>query len=79
MIPSMMRWGFAPFGWIGVIFMALIPLSLLVLTVLGIIWLVRAVGGTVPAPSASRACPNCGEAVQADWRNCPYCGMALTN
>jgi len=41
--PGMMRWGFAPFGWIGMIFMMLIPLSFLVLTVLGIVWLLRSV------------------------------------
>jgi hypothetical protein len=57
--------------------MTLIPLGFLTLTVLGIAWLARAVSGNVPAPSASRACPNCGKAAQADWQNCPYCGTAL--
>nr|MBI2905371.1 hypothetical protein [Chloroflexota bacterium] len=28
-------WGFAPFGWIGMIFMWLIPIGFIVLTVLG--------------------------------------------
>jgi hypothetical protein len=75
--PGMMGGGFAPFGWIGMLFMALIPLGFLALTVLGIVWLVRAVSGNLPAPGASRTCPNCGKAVQADWQNCPYCGAAL--
>ncbi len=75
--PGMMGWGYAPFGWIGMIFMALIPLGFLVLTVLGIVWLVRAVSGNFPAPAAASTCPNCGKAVQSDWQNCPYCGTAL--
>jgi uncharacterized membrane protein len=76
-----MGWGYSPFGWfgmgLGMLFMALIPLGFLVLTVLGILWLVRAVSGNTPAPTASHPCPNCGKAVQADWQNCPYCGTAL--
>src|SRR3990172_9983337 len=44
--PGMMGgWGFAPFGWIGMIFMWLIPIGLIALTVLGVVWLARAVGG----------------------------------
>ena len=70
-------WGFAPFGWIGMIFMWLIPLGFIVLTVLGVVWLVRAVGGGATLGSPARACPSCGRVVQADWRNCPHCGAAL--
>lgn len=76
--PGMMGgWGFAPFGWIGMIFMWLIPIGFLTLIVLGVVWLVRAVGGensTTPA----RACPSCGRGVQPDWQNCPHCGATLT-
>lgn len=68
--------GFAPFGWIGMIFMWLIPIGFLVLTALGIVWLVRAVGGGNPTVP-SRACPSCGRGVQPDWRNCPHCGATL--
>jgi hypothetical protein len=76
--PGMMgRWGFGPFGWIGMIFMWLIPVSLVVLVVLGIAWLVRAIGGAAESPSPARTCPNCGRAAQADWRTCPFCGQAL--
>jgi len=57
--------------------MALALLSFLALTGLGIVWLVRAVSGNLLPSSASRACPDCGKAVQADWQNCPYCGTAL--
>ena len=76
--PGMMGgWGFSPFAWIGMSFMWLVPIGFLVLTVLGIVWLVRAVGrGNTTAPS--RACPSCGRGVQADWRNCPHCGAALS-
>jgi hypothetical protein len=41
----MENWGYSstpsPLGWIGMIFMLLIPVSLIVVVVFGIIWLVR--------------------------------------
>lgn len=78
--PGMMGgWGFSPFGWIGMIFMGLIPVGFLVLTILGVVWLVRAIGsGSNPAVS-TRTCPSCGRGVQGDWHNCPYCGTALVS
>jgi hypothetical protein len=69
--------GFGSFGWVGMIFMWLIPVGFLVLTGLGVAWLIRAIGGGVNPASGMRSCPNCGRAVQADWRNCPYCGTSL--
>lgn len=74
--PGMMGgWGFSPFGWIGMAFMWLIPVGFLALTVLGIAWVVKAIGGgTNPVASP---CPSCGRGIQADWRNCPYCGVSL--
>ncbi|MBI4768909.1 MAG: zinc ribbon domain-containing protein [Chloroflexi bacterium] len=76
--PGMMG-GFAPFGWVGMIFMWLFPLGFLVLTVLGIVWLVRAlVGGPNRNALPTRACPDCGKSVQAGWRNCPHCGAVLS-
>jgi len=76
--PGMMGgWGFAPFGWIGTIFMWLIPIGFLTLIVLGVVWLVRAVGGGNPI-TPPRACPSCGRGVQLDWQNCPHCGATLT-
>ena len=46
-------WGYppAPLGWIGVIFMSLIPVGLMVLAVFGIIWLVRNVRNSRPPSS----------------------------
>ena len=77
--PGMMGgWGFGPFGWIGMLFMWLIPLGFVMLTVLGVVWLVRAVGGGANSLAPARACPSCGRAAQADWRNCSHCGAALT-
>jgi len=71
--------GFAPFGWFGMFFMWLIPVGFLVLTVAGIAWLVKAIGsGNIP-PAPAKTCPSCGRGVQADWRNCPHCGTALTS
>ncbi len=75
--PGMMGgWGFFPLGWIGMIFMWLIPVGFVVLTVLGVAWLVRSLGGHNPPPTG-RTCPNCGRGIQADWQKCPYCGAAL--
>ena len=72
-------WGTSPLGWIGMAFMWLIPVALLVLTVLGVVWLVRAVtGGSGNPPASTRTCPNCGRGVQRDWRNCPHCGTDLS-
>ena len=46
------NWGYsytpAPLGWIGVIFMSLIPVGLMVLAVFGSIWLVRNVRNSRP-------------------------------
>ncbi|MBI5839824.1 MAG: zinc ribbon domain-containing protein [Chloroflexi bacterium] len=76
--PGMMGgWGFAPFGWIGMLFMWLVPVGFLVLTVLGIVWLVRTLGSGNNPPASTKTCPSCGRGVQADWRNCPHCGAAL--
>jgi len=69
-------WGFAPFGWIGMVFMLLVSIGFIVLTVLGITWLVQNVGNSMP-PSSQSHCPNCGKGAQADWQNCPYCGATL--
>lgn len=78
--PGMMNWGFAPFGWLGMIFMWLIPLAFLALLVAGIVWLVRAIGGqggAYPQSSATGTCPACGQPIQSNWRNCPFCGETL--
>jgi hypothetical protein len=51
----MNNWGYAsspsPFGWIGMIFIWLIPIGLIMLAVLGAIWLVRKVGNSKPPSS----------------------------
>lgn len=75
-------WGFSPFGWIGMIFMWVIPLGFLVLIVFGIAWLVQNVGSgnKIAVPTISTAvdvCPSCKHEVQSDWRNCAYCGTSL--
>lgn len=73
----MERWGSSSLGWIAMIFMWLIPVGFIVLSVLGIAWLVRNLGGATP-PAPGRACPNCGKGVQADWQYCSHCGTSLT-
>lgn len=44
----MENWGYSPspFGWIGMVFMWLIPVGLVALAVFGVIWLVRNVGNS---------------------------------
>jgi hypothetical protein len=59
------------------LFMWLVPAGFVVLAVLGVVWLVRAVGGTSNPAAPGRNCPSCGRGVQADWQNCPYCGAPL--
>jgi hypothetical protein len=77
--PGMMGgWSFGPYGWIGMLFMWLIPIGLFALTILGVVWLARAVGGGGNPVVPGRSCPTCGRSVQTDWRNCPYCGTGLT-
>jgi len=48
----MENWGYpstpSPLGWIGMIFMWLIPVGLIVLGIFGIVWLVRNVGHSKP-------------------------------
>lgn len=76
--PRMMGgWGSSPFGWLGMIFMWLIPMSFFVLIILGIVWLVRSVGRSAPARTSAQPCSNCGKKLQSDWRNCPYCGAVV--
>ena len=74
--PGMMGWGYSPFGWFGMLFMGLIPLGFIVLTVLGVAWLVKNIGNSAP-PLVQSPCPHCGKGTQADWQTCPYCGTAL--
>ena len=77
-------WGYSGWGmmgpWMmggGMFFMWLIPLGLLVLTVLGIVWLVQTLGNRGNPRAQAQACPSCGRGIQSDWKNCPYCGAAL--
>jgi len=48
-------WGYPPaqLGWVGMIFMWLIPAGLTVLAVFGVVWFVRIVGSS-KAPSSKR-------------------------
>ena len=51
----MENWGYsyapAPLGWIGMIFMWLIPAGLIVLAVFGVVWVVRNAGNPKPPSS----------------------------
>ncbi len=81
--PGMMRgFGFLPLGGIAMLMMVF-PLGILLLVLLAVVWLIAAGSrsgqqvAAVPAAPA-KTCPNCQRPVQADWRNCPYCGAPLT-
>jgi len=54
-VGMMENWGYsstpAPLGWVGMIFMWLIPAGLLGLAVFGIVWLVRNVSSSKPPAS----------------------------
>lgn len=71
------NWGYSPFVWFGMgfgmIFMWLVSLGILALIVYGVVALTRNTGNNTPAAH----CSNCGKGVQADWKNCPYCGTTL--
>jgi hypothetical protein len=79
--PGMMgNWGYSPVGWfgmgLGMLFMWLIPIGIIALIVFGVASLMRNTGNTSQTSSLT-PCSNCGKGIQADWRNCPYCGTAL--
>ncbi len=69
-------WGYSSFGWLGMAFMWLIPIGVIALIVFGVAALMKSTGNPTP-PSSQSPCPNCAKSVQADWKNCPYCGTAL--
>jgi hypothetical protein len=75
------------FFWLGMLPHLVFSLGVLIFIVLGVIYLVRLLGGQhshvaatpqTPAIEATASCSNCGKAVQADWSHCPYCGNPLT-
>jgi len=33
---------------------------------------------TSPAVTASPSCPSCNNAIQSDWKACPFCGTTLS-
>jgi zinc ribbon protein len=70
-------WTMGPWMMGGMFFMWLIPIGFLVLTGLGIAWIVRTVGGPTNSNAQGHTCPSCGRSVQADWNNCPHCGTTL--
>jgi len=76
---GMMDWGgFGLIGLLGMLAMWIIPVSLVVLIVAGIVWLTQAASRPASQPSvATRTCNTCGKPTQADWKSCPYCGTAL--
>jgi zinc ribbon protein len=70
-------WTMGPWMMGGMFFMWLIPVGFLVLTGLGIAWIVRTVGGPTNTNAQGHTCSSCGRSVQADWKNCPHCGAVL--
>lgn len=75
--PMMGGYGYLPFGGFlmgfGMLLMWAVLLGLLFLVIYGAVRLANKPNILAPAQS----CSNCGKAVQADWKNCPYCGTGL--
>jgi len=72
--PMMGGWGLGGlFMGFGMLLMWAIPLGLLFLIIYGAVRLANKPN----TPVAAQSCGNCGKAVQADWKNCPYCGTTL--
>ncbi len=57
----------------GMLLAWIIPLGLLFGVVYGAVRLATKANGNIPSPT----CSECGQEVQADWKNCPYCGTGL--
>jgi hypothetical protein len=72
-----------PMSWLGMGFMWLVPVSILVLLVVGAVSLINSLNKpSVPKPTPppstdEHTCANCGKPAQADWSVCPYCGQTL--
>ncbi len=71
----------SPFGFFGMALIWLIPLSIVVLVVIGIISLFKSLNiGSRQNPGINppgRACQSCGKLAQVDWNTCPYCSEPL--
>ncbi|TAK13128.1 MAG: zinc ribbon domain-containing protein [Anaerolineae bacterium] len=72
--PGMMGgWSYGLLGGFGMLFMWIVPIGFFALTVAGIMWLVRSMGGG----GTGTTCPSCGKSVQAGWQHCAHCGADL--
>lgn len=73
-----------PLGWLGMVFMWLVPLGIVILLVVGVVALINNLTRSASKPSqpippaTGKTCPSCGKPVQVDWVACPYCGQALS-
>jgi len=71
-----------PFGMVFAFLCGLIPLALLGLLVYSAYRLgmkqaniaMAIPAAPVPSPAPIHTCAKCGQPVQEDWKNCPYCG-----
>lgn len=68
--------GFGLIGGVMMLFMLLIPLSLIGLVVFGVIALLQR-SGNIPAQSQLPACSKCGNPLQTGWNVCPNCGTKV--
>lgn len=57
----------------GMLLAWIVPLGLLFGVVYGAVRLANKANGDIP----SATCSECGQEVQVDWKNCPYCGTGL--
>ena len=75
--PMMGGYHYSPFGGFfmgfGMLLAWGLPLALFGLVVYGAVRLAN----KTDVPVSTQACLNCGKSIQADWKNCPYCGTDL--
>jgi hypothetical protein len=69
--------GFGMFGGFGMVLGALFLVALFLFTVWAFIKIVQSTNRPAAAVPAM-VCPNCGKAVAADWKTCPYCSTDLS-
>jgi hypothetical protein len=84
--PSIEGGEFGPFGLVFGLVGMMFRFGVLALLLLGGAWLFYRMGGpqmlsSVSAQGSSSfiktTCPNCGQAVESNWRHCPNCGQPL--
>jgi hypothetical protein len=68
--------GFNMTGGFWMMFMLIIPITLVGLAIFGVVALLQRSGNSF-TQTKMHACAHCGKPVQSDWKACPYCGKKI--